>query len=111
MQLPHPPLWIGGYSAAACRRVARYGDGWYGFDHSSSAVADFVQLLGREMEACERSVDDIAIVCGAYNLMPSERSDVVAYAKVGVEQFVVSLRGYQPDEMDDELRYLARTLM
>lgn len=110
-QLPHPPLWIGGYSTAAFRRVARHGDGWYGFDHSASAVAGFVQLLRRELEAHERSVNDIAIVCGAYNLMPRERSAVVAYAKAGVEQFVVSLRGSQPDELDDELQYLARTLM
>src|SRR6202050_1225388 len=28
LQVPHPPLWIGGYSNAADRRVARVGDGW-----------------------------------------------------------------------------------
>ena len=111
VQLPHPPLWIGGYSAAACRRVARYGDGWYGFDHTAPAVADFVQRLARELETHERSVRDISIVCGAYNLLPVERSDLVAYANAGVEQFVLSLRTYDPHQMDDELRHLARTLM
>jgi probable F420-dependent oxidoreductase len=29
VQKPHPPLWIGGESAPALRRVARLGDGWY----------------------------------------------------------------------------------
>ena len=29
VQRPHPPIWIGGHSAPALRRVAKYGDGWH----------------------------------------------------------------------------------
>ena len=29
MQKPHPPIWIGGHSRAALKRVAKYGDGWH----------------------------------------------------------------------------------
>jgi probable F420-dependent oxidoreductase len=29
LQQPGPPIWIGGHSAPALRRVARYGDGWH----------------------------------------------------------------------------------
>jgi probable F420-dependent oxidoreductase len=29
IQKPHPPIWIGGHSRPALRRVARYGDGWH----------------------------------------------------------------------------------
>jgi probable F420-dependent oxidoreductase len=29
VQKPHPPIWIGGESGPALRRVARLGDGWY----------------------------------------------------------------------------------
>ena len=31
MSDPHPPIWIGGNTAAARRRVAEYGDGWCPF--------------------------------------------------------------------------------
>ena len=29
VQKPHPPIWIGGHSRPALRRVARYADGWH----------------------------------------------------------------------------------
>ena len=29
VQDPHPPIWIGGHSKPARRRVAKYGDGWH----------------------------------------------------------------------------------
>jgi probable F420-dependent oxidoreductase len=29
LQKPHPPIWVGGHSRAALRRVARHGDGWH----------------------------------------------------------------------------------
>ena len=32
VQRPHPPIIFGGESDAAMRRVARLGDGWYGYD-------------------------------------------------------------------------------
>ncbi|MBX9700183.1 MAG: LLM class F420-dependent oxidoreductase [Acetobacteraceae bacterium] len=46
VQRPGPPIWVGGHSAAALRRTARYGDGW----HPVGAIAA-VPLPPAEMRA------------------------------------------------------------
>ncbi|SHN16450.1 TIGR03619 family F420-dependent LLM class oxidoreductase [Cryptosporangium aurantiacum] len=38
-QRPGPPIWIGGNSKAALRRVAALGDGWLPFEQSAAAAA------------------------------------------------------------------------
>jgi len=39
VQQPHPPIWIGGRSDAALRRVARIGDGWFPSQASPDLIA------------------------------------------------------------------------
>jgi probable F420-dependent oxidoreductase len=49
-QNPYPPLWIGGRTAAAYRRVARFGDGF----HAAWSAPDAMREQIREVwEACE----------------------------------------------------------
>jgi probable F420-dependent oxidoreductase len=38
-QRPHPPIWVGGNSAAAMRRVVEHGDGWSPFPASPRMAA------------------------------------------------------------------------
>jgi alkanesulfonate monooxygenase SsuD/methylene tetrahydromethanopterin reductase-like flavin-dependent oxidoreductase (luciferase family) len=44
VQQPHPPIWIGGNSPRARRRVAEFGDGWHAtampFDELQAGIAD-----------------------------------------------------------------------
>jgi probable F420-dependent oxidoreductase len=39
LQLPHPPIWVGGSSRLSRRRVARYGTGWAPLAVNESAAA------------------------------------------------------------------------
>jgi probable F420-dependent oxidoreductase len=47
LQKPRPPLWVGGNSEGALRRVARFGDGWH-------ATATTVEAFGQGVERLRR---------------------------------------------------------
>jgi probable F420-dependent oxidoreductase len=108
VQKPHPPLWFGGYSDRALGRVARLGDGWYGFDLSPELLSDRLAVLRSHLEECQRGPDEITIALGAYNLMPAVRSNLAAYRAAGVSQIVISLTSPDPADMAEEIRWAAR---
>ena len=61
---PHPPIWIGGNTAAARERVAQYGDGWCPFPApaglaktAGTAVIDSVQRLAEAIDDLRRRCD------------------------------------------------------
>ncbi|MDP7227520.1 MAG: TIGR03619 family F420-dependent LLM class oxidoreductase, partial [Alphaproteobacteria bacterium] len=67
VQKPHPPIWIGGHSKAALRRVAKYADGWHPVGATSASPLppeEFQRLLDqlkRMMEAEGRDFDELTL--------------------------------------------------
>ncbi|MFD5566346.1 TIGR03619 family F420-dependent LLM class oxidoreductase [Kitasatospora griseola] len=49
-----PPVWVGGHSAAALRRVVRHGDGWYGTGVDAAEVVGVRRRLAELAEDAER---------------------------------------------------------
>jgi probable F420-dependent oxidoreductase len=52
VQLPHPPIWVGGRRAGARRRAARFGDVWFPYMQTPEMLAeslDDVQRTAREL--------------------------------------------------------------
>lgn len=70
VQKPHPPLWIGGESPAALRRVVAYGDAWYPIGSNPQFPLDTVQrysaALARLREEAGRAGRDPAGIALAY---------------------------------------------
>jgi probable F420-dependent oxidoreductase len=60
---PHPPIWIGGNTAAARRRVVRHGDGWCPFK-APAAVAQTARTAAMEdTESLAAGIDDLRRRC------------------------------------------------
>ncbi len=69
IQKPHPPLWIGGESLTALRRVVRLGDGWYpsggsGAVDTPEGFAARVTILRGLLEEAERDPASVTIGLG-----------------------------------------------
>lgn len=53
---PHPPIWVGGESARALRRVAELGDGWYPVSNNAQVPLNTVQRLRAGIERMHQAV-------------------------------------------------------
>jgi len=87
-QKPYPPIYFGGESDPALRRVARLGDGWYGFDLDPEQLQEKLVSLDAALAATGRSRQDIDLIIGP-NRHPVNADTVAAYAAAGVDQLVV----------------------
>ena len=96
VQTPHPPIFFGGESDAALRRVASHGQGWYGYDMAPNEVAQRLARLDQMLADNGRSRSDISIYVGP-NRHPVTKDTVAAYADCGVEQLIVLVGGRDLD--------------
>jgi probable F420-dependent oxidoreductase len=55
---PRPPIWIGGNTAAARRRVATYGDGWCPFP-APAVLAQTARTAAMDSEGLAAGIDDL----------------------------------------------------
>ena len=65
---PSPPVWIGGRSPAAARRVGRVGDGWLVSGATPQEVHDGREIIFDTAEEYDRSIEDdhIGVLVGYY---------------------------------------------
>ena len=88
VQQPHPPIHVGGESDGAMRRVARLGQGWFGFNRLPDQVPEALDRLDTALEAEGRSRADIEVsVCPYFNPVDSET--MKRYADLGVDRVIV----------------------
>jgi len=138
VQKPHPPIWIGGHSRAALRRVAQYGAGWHPVGanpavplrpHELQASLDELRRL---TEAAGRDFDALTISYKAplYDVTQSgalekqvglERrpfsgttaqvaEDIRTYARLGVSELIFDFRSETLTESLERLEHFATVI-
>ncbi|MDA4107466.1 LLM class F420-dependent oxidoreductase [Mycolicibacterium holsaticum] len=55
---PHPPIWIGGNTAAARRRVVKFGDGWCPFA-APALLAQTARTAAMDADGLAAGIDDL----------------------------------------------------
>ena len=95
VQHPNPPIYFGGETDAALRRVATLGDGWIGFNHLPDSAGASVRRLEGFLAEEGRSRAGVDVTVGAY-LQPVEPSHLPAYRDAGVDQLVLSAFAVDP---------------
>ena len=80
------------------RRVARQGDGWYGYDMTPEQLAERLPALDAALAAEGRSREDITLIVGP-NRHPVNAGTIGQYAELGVDQLVVPLFASSVDKL------------
>jgi probable F420-dependent oxidoreductase len=129
VQKPHPPIWIGGHSAAALRRVARHGDGWHPVGANAAvplrpaelraSLDELARLTEREGRDPSRltisfkaPVYDVTAPVPGGNRRPFTGSpgqildDIDAYGRLGVSELVIDFRSERlPESLERMERF------
>ncbi|MCH9804244.1 LLM class F420-dependent oxidoreductase [bacterium] len=99
VQSPHPPIFVGGESTPALRRVAAFADGWYGYGVAPEAIADHLSRLDEHLAAAGRTRSEIKVyVCP--NRLRVNPEIAAAYAQAGVDQLIMPLFASGLDDLD-----------
>jgi probable F420-dependent oxidoreductase len=103
-----PPVYFGGETDPALRRVAEIGDGWHGFNHTPESAAACVQRLEGQLRNAGRKLSDIDITVATY-LQPVDPGDLPAFRDAGVDQIVLTGFAADPPGARDALAALGDT--
>ena len=134
VQKPHPPIWVGGHSKVALRRVARLGDGWHPVGANPAVPLRPAELrasldeLYRLTEAEKRDPSKLTIsykaplydagqgVDGGAERRPFSGSqqeitdDIATYARLGVSELIFDFRSESLAESLDRMERFAPIL-
>ena len=134
VQKPHPPIWIGGHSTPALRRVARHGDGWHPVGANPAVPLRPAELrasldqLFRMTEAEGRNpaaltisfkapvYDTSVTTLGGADRRPflgtpqQVADDIGTYEKLGVSELVFDFRSEHLTETLDRMEHFAQTM-
>ncbi len=91
------PVWFGGESPAALRRVAEYGDGWIGFKVGPDAANGKIRRIEELLQANGRRRAAVTLAVSPYT-DPITPDDLKRYRDAGADEVVLLRRGRPSNE-------------
>jgi probable F420-dependent oxidoreductase len=82
------PVWFGGETSPALRRVAEYGDGWIGFNLMPEQAAGKIKRIEGLLKANGRKRSDVYLAVSPY-VNPIETDDLKRYRDAGAEEIAL----------------------
>lgn len=79
------PVWFGGESGPALRRVAEYGDGWIGFNLAPDEAAAKIKRIEELLKANGRKRSEVELEVSPYN-KPMKPDDLKRYRDAGADE-------------------------
>ena len=116
VQKPHPPIWVGGNSPGAFRRVVTYGDGWHATYLQPAELQASLDKLRAAAAAAKRRFDTIELSMRVRNtgMLSTSRQEVIdllgAYKKAGLTHVMLDIRRDSLTEMLENLDLVANDI-
>jgi alkanesulfonate monooxygenase len=110
LQKPHPPIWIGGDSDVAFRRVGRLGDAWHAaFNRPEQLGEKYARIQNHAREAGR---DPCSVGLTVRASVPTDTPQAIerlgAYAEVGVSHVALELWASSIDDFRGVVQRFAR---
>lgn len=84
VQKPHPPIWVGGHTGPALRRIVEYGDGWAAVVTSPQEFAERLDKLKAKAAKAGRDLSTITLCVSPRGKRPEAMiEDIPRYQELG----------------------------
>jgi alkanesulfonate monooxygenase SsuD/methylene tetrahydromethanopterin reductase-like flavin-dependent oxidoreductase (luciferase family) len=109
LQKPHPPIWVGGETTAAMRRVAEFGDGWHIALLTTEQITSLYERLRGEIDKVRRDIFQLELTAMADTSRLSPGA-VENYRKFNVSTLYMLPMGGTLNELIENMRGFARMM-
>jgi probable F420-dependent oxidoreductase len=100
------PIWFGGESAPALRRVGEYGDGWIGFNLMPDETAVKIRRIEEILKGAGRKRSEVRLSVSPYG-KPITTDDLKRYRDAGVDEVTLVVFDIPP-RVEDLVKRLER---